>query len=447
MEKINLPDFIITAINLLEKKGFEGYVVGGGVRDKLLGREPDDWDIATNAKPDDIKAIFKKHFDTGIKYGTVTVLIDSFPIEITTYRIDGDYNDRRRPEKVTFANDLNSDLMRRDFTVNAIAYNPSKGLVDVCGGLHDLSHRVIRCVGDADKRFEEDALRVLRALRFAAVLEFEIEPKTYKAICHHAYLLDKISAERISHELTLLLMAKKGIEKLFDTGVGNILLPEVSQCFGVWQNNCEHIYDVGNHTLEVIYNTPKAPILRYCALLHDIGKVQTKAVDKWGFDRFPNHAAVSAVMADNILMRLKLSAKQRKRIVKIIRLHSIIIKPDEVSVRKVVVKAGKEAFVDVIALKKANAMAKSLCCEKQQLEQYKEIERIYYTDIKNNVPFSIKELHIDGNDMQALGFKGDEIGKALKTLLMQVIKQPSLNNRHSLLEMAKSQKKEKKGER
>lgn len=446
MIKIQIPNYIENAMSLIMQEGFEAFVVGGAIRDALLGKEPTDWDIATNAKTEDVKAIFKNHYNTGLRHGTITAIVENCPVEITTYRTDGDYKDFRRPEKVFFTHKLSDDLLRRDFTINALAYNNIMGIVDICGGIHDLRHGIIRCVGDANKRLYEDALRVLRALRFCVTLNFEIEPKTYEAICRHASLLNKISAERICSELIRIIMTDKGMELLFETGVGNVILPELSKCFFVWQNNSRQLYDVGNHSLECMYNVPKTPVLRLAALLHDVGKVKTKVTDRWGVDHFPNHANVSASMAREILTRLKVSTKCKRAIVNLIKQHSIKIKPTEISVRKAVINIGKQDFINLLLLKKGNKMAQNPRYAREGLANLERIEEIFQSDIENNVPLSIKELAVDGNDMREIGLSGSDIGKMLNFILSFVIKDPEQNNREILLKIAANRKKQRNKE-
>lgn len=431
---------------LLENSGFEAYVVGGAVRDALLGDAPSDWDITTNALPDQIKLVFTKHFDTGIQHGTVTVIVDNFPIEITTYRVDGAYSDSRRPESVSFTKNLTDDLLRRDFTINALAYNHKTGIVDVYGGMEDIQNRIVKCIGNPSDRFNEDALRILRALRFSATLNFKIESVTHEEICRNAELLRNISGERICCEITKLLMADRYIEYLFDSGVGNVILPEVSRCFSVWQNNERHIYDVGNHILEVIYNVPKTPLLRYAALLHDIGKAQTRVRDEWGIDKFPNHATVSANMAREILTRLKMSNKMKLTIVNLVRIHSVKIKPNELSVKRAVLKLGKVEFKDLIEFKRANIAAQSEVFARSELRELDEISEIYQEILDKKHPLHVRDLAVNGNDMKEIGLRSSAIGKKLCLLLMRVIKNPELNTRENLMKIAIDTEKKRKKE-
>ncbi len=440
MIKIKLPEYIEEAVYQIESKGFEAFVVGGAVRDALLGMEPSDWDIATNALPEVVKSIFSHHYDTGIKHGTVTVLVNEIPIEITTYRKEGKYTDFRRPESVTFSGSLEDDLKRRDFTINALAYNNTSGIVDISSGIDDLKHGIIRCIGDPAERLSEDALRMLRAVRLSLLLDFKIEDQTYDAICSFANLLNKISAERICEELTKIIMSDKGVELLFETGISDVILPEVSKCFGIWQNNLKHIYDVGNHTLEVLYNTPKTPLLRYCALLHDVGKVKAKITDRWGVTHFPNHASASATIARSILTRLKMSNKHKDIIVNLIKMHSVRIKPNALSVRKIASKLGIDRFYDLLTLKRANIMAQNPKYAEERLEELDAVEEIFKEIIKSNCPLSIKDLAVDGNDMKALGLAGSEIGRMLRFLLAETIKNPRLNTPEQLVKLAKESK-------
>jgi len=445
-EKLILPRHIENALNLIETNGFEAFVVGGAVRDALLGKTPGDWDIATNAKTDNIKSIFKKHFNTGERHGTITAIVDGLPIEITTYRTDGRYKDFRRPESVQFTNKLHKDLLRRDFTVNALAYNHDKGLIDICGGRKDLKSKQIRCIGNAREKLAEDALRVLRALRFASVLNFEIERETYNAVCECAVLLNRISAERITAELTQILTAQKKIELLFKTGIADIILPEVAECFCVYQGNCKQCGNVGNHIIKAVYNVPKTTAFLYSALLHDIGKAKTKKAERHGNCIFPGHAKISAEMAKGILARLKMNKKDTKRIVTLIRLHEIKIRPGKKSVRRLAAIIGRETFCDLLLFKKANALAHGGKYAEKQITQLKKIEKIYLNDLKNNIPLSIKDLAVNGFDLKKIGFQGHEIGEMLKWLLFRVIENPKLNTKEKMINAVKRRNMQKKDE-
>lgn len=435
--KLSIPKYVEEAINVIEKAGFEAFIVGGALRDIMLCKQPTDWDITTNALVDDLKTIFKKHFETGIAHGTLTVLVDNMPLEVTTYRIDGDYVDNRRPASVEFTNNLYEDLKRRDFTINAIAYNPKSGIVDLFNGEEDLRKGIIRCIGSADQRFNEDALRILRGLRFSATLNFDIESETLTSISKNKNLLKNISAERINVELTKLILSDNRLELLFDSGVGEVILPEVAKCFNATQNNPHHIYDVGNHTLCAVRNIPKKVALRFAALLHDVGKPETKTTDKNGIDHFYGHNKVSESIARDVLNRLKFDNKTKDRVLKLVLLHDREIQPTEKLVRRAVSKIGKETFDDLLLLKRADALAQSPEFISEKLSYISQIEKIYRNILDQKQPLSLRDLAVNGADMQEIGIFGKEIGDTLSMLLDKVLENPTLNIKENLIKLAK----------
>ena len=292
--RIQIPEKGSQIINGLTQAGFEAYIVGGCVRDAILGRSATDWDITTNAKPEQVKALFPRTIDTGIQHGTVTVMLGRTGFEVTTYRIDGEYQDGRHPEKVTFTRNLLEDLKRRDFTINAMAYNETEGLIDAFDGFEDLRNRQIRCVGDPTERFTEDALRILRAVRFAAQLDFTIEEKTLQAISEFAPNLSKISAERIQTEIVKLLTSDhpQTWRTLYETGITSVILPEFDVCMVTPQNNPHHCYYVGEHILQALPQVEPDKVLRLAILLHDIGKPKVRNTDEDEVDHFTNHGDV-----------------------------------------------------------------------------------------------------------------------------------------------------------
>ncbi len=294
-------------INNLQLHGYEAFAVGGCVRDSILARRPEDWDITTSAKPEEIKRLFRRTVDTGIEHGTVTVIIGKDSYEVTTYRVDGAYEDGRHPKEVRFTSRLEEDLQRRDFTINAMAYNDDVRLVDVFGGMKDLNHHLIRCVGDPRERFSEDALRILRAVRFSAQLNFPIEPDTAEAIKELAPTLEKISAERIQAELVKLLVSPhpERIRDAYELGITKVILPEWDAMAGVEQNTPHHRYDVAEHTIRAMKYVKRDKILRLTMLFHDMGKPSTKTTDENGRDHFKGHALVSEEIARKVLRRLK----------------------------------------------------------------------------------------------------------------------------------------------
>ena len=320
MLRIQIPEKANRIIAALTEAGFEAYVVGGCVRDAILGRTAADWDITTNARPEQVKALFPRTLDTGLQHGTVTVMQGREGFEVTTYRIDGEYLDGRHPEKVTFTPSLLEDLRRRDFTVNAMAYNEKEGLVDAFDGLGDLKRRQIRCVGNAEERFTEDALRILRAVRFSAQLDFTIEDQTRAALSRFAPRLSKVSAERIQTELVKLLTSPhpERFRVVWETGISAVILPEFDACMKTPQNHPHHSWSVGKHTLRALSASEPDKVLRLAVLLHDIGKPLTRITDEAGIDHFYGHGQKGAELAEQILRRLKFDNDTRRKVVKLV---------------------------------------------------------------------------------------------------------------------------------
>ncbi len=443
--KIEMPDAARHIIEELNKEGFEAYIVGGCVRDSLLNKTPDDWDITTSAEPYQVKEIFKRTIDTGIEHGTVTVMFGKEGYEVTTYRIDGKYENHRRPESVSFTKSLEEDLKRRDFTINAMAYNDETGLVDLFGGMEDLEKRVIRCVGNPIERFNEDALRILRAVRFAAQLGFEIDEETECAIKNLAKDLKEISAERIQTELTKLITSDNPgmLETAYRLGITAVILPEFDLMMETPQNIKHHIYDVGHHTLKVMENVPKDKVLRYAALLHDSGKPASKKQDDEGFDHFAGHNVISEEIADKVLKRLKMDNDTIKKIKNLVYWHDygiggeITIK----SFRRAMSKMGIENFSDFIAIRRADMLAQSMYKREEKEENIRKMKEMYDTVVSEKQCLKIKDLAINGNDLIALGMKpGKEMGETLKYLLDKVLENPELNERETLIELVKAMK-------
>ena len=334
---LTLPPQVHTALDRLAAAGWEAYVVGGAVRDALRGCAAGDWDITTNAEPAQVERIFagERLIETGLKHGTVTVLLGGLPLEITTYRVDGDYTDHRRPDAVRFTRSLREDLLRRDFTMNALAYNPRTGLVDICGGAEDIARGIVRCVGEPDRRFQEDGLRILRALRFASVLGFQITPETAAAIHRNAALLQYLAAERVRSELTKLLCGQNVGAVLREfADVPAVPIPELRPMFGFEQHNPHHDRDVWQHTVAVVAHIPPEPVLRWAALLHDVGKPPCFSRGPDGVGHFYGHAAKSAELADAVLMRLRFDTAGRTRITQLIRYHDLPVPPEPKPVRR-----------------------------------------------------------------------------------------------------------------
>lgn len=435
--KISVPSYVTKCIATLENNGFEAYIVGGAVRDCIMGNTPSDWDIATNATAETVGNLFPKHFDTGIKHGTVTVLSDGFAVEITTYRIDGIYSDSRHPEKVTFTDSIEKDLSRRDFTVNAIAYNEKRGIIDPYGGLNDIENRIIRTVGDADKRFNEDALRIIRCVRFSAKLDFEIDEKTFSSVKRNANLLKNISAERIKHELDLFLLSQRKEKLLIKSGICSVILPEVERCFDIEQNNPHHCYNVGEHTFKALENAKGNLYVRYAVLLHDIGKPDTKTTDENGVDHFYNHPLRSCDIAREILNRLKTDNKTKDYVLTLIKCHDIRPEPNAKSLKRFLRKYPNIDFYDYITVRKADVMGQNPSIINNSLEKISILEKVYEKIIFEKQPFLPKDLEIDGNDLKEIGFCGKEIGDTISTLLDTVLDNPSLNDKNTLYNLAK----------
>lgn len=440
---VNMPQEVKYILDVLINNGFEAYIVGGCVRDSILGKIPKDWDITTNASPYDVKRLFKRTIDTGIQHGTVTVMIDKIGYEVTTYRIDGKYNDHRRPEEVTFTKSLTEDLKRRDFTINAMAYNDVDGLIDKFNGIGDLQDGIIRCVGEATERFDEDALRILRAVRFAAQLDFRIDPMTMEAIKEKCSFLEAISAERIQVELTKLLTSNNP-EKLvlaYELGITGVVLPEFDLMMKTDQNNVHHIYSVGMHSIYVMKNIEPSPILRWAALLHDSGKPLCKTTDMSNEDHFYNHGETGVVVARRVLLRLKLDNYTIERVVRLIRWHDYAIGqvPGIKTFRKSLSKMGTDLFDDFIKLRIADISGKNNIIPDSDLEGVNELKAMYKTIMEEGDALSVKDLAIDGKDLIAMGVRpGPEMGNILNLLLNIVLEEPQLNKKEILIDKVKT---------
>ncbi len=439
---IKLPERVNLIINRLIENGYDAYAVGGCVRDSILGREPDDWDITTSAKPEQVKAVFAKTIDTGIEHGTVTVMIEKEGFEVTTYRIDGEYEDSRHPKNVEFTNDLVEDLKRRDFTINAMAYNDAKGLVDAFDGIKDLNDGIIRCVGCATDRFTEDALRILRAIRFSAQLGFELEEETQAAIIKLAPNLKNISAERIQVELVKLMLSPNPwfIRKAYETGVTKVILPEFDDMMICEQNNPHHLYTVGEHTLKSLEYIRKDKVLRLAVLLHDIGKPQVKTMGEDGLEHFYNHGMAGSELAKKVFRRLKFDRDTMDKVCHLIKWHDYKVEPDKKAVRRAINKIGEDMFLPLFALKRADVMGQSEYLRQEKLDHFDRIEELYEEIIGENQCVSLKTLAVSGKDLLELGVEpGKMVGEILNSLLDKVIDEPDLNSKDILLDLVKRQ--------
>lgn len=433
---------------MLGRAGFEAYAVGGCVRDSLLGRKPDDWDITTSALPDQVKEIFKRTIDTGIRHGTVTVRMNGKGYEVTTYRVDGKYSDGRHPDEVRFSGSLFEDLKRRDFTINAMAYNDASGVIDLFGAQRDLGNGIIRCVGNPRERFFEDSLRMLRAIRFAALLSFRIEEKTFAAIRTLAHGLSRVSAERIASELMKIILSDHPdyLRKAYEAGLTKIFLPEFDRMMQTIQNTPHHMYTVGEHTLHVMMNIRPERVLRLAALLHDVGKPVTRKVDENGRDHFTGHPEVGAEMVLRILKRLRFDNATIEDTVRLVRYHDDRVPVTKKNIRRQVAKVGMEHYKDLLTLRRADILGQSDYKREEKLLELEDTESIFEEIKKEMSPVALKDLAVSGGEIIEAGVeKGPLTGRVLKRLLMDVIDDPSQNNREELIKRALSYYEEEKG--
>ena len=434
--KIRIPEQVNTILDKLHQSGHEAYVVGGCVRDALLGREPNDWDITTSALPSEVKEIFPRTIDTGLKHGTVTVLIGRESFEVTTYRVDGVYEDGRHPKQVTFTPSLSEDLRRRDFTINAMAYDPGSGLVDLFGGQEDLTDGVIRAVGDPVQRFTEDALRILRAFRFAAQLGYSIDPETLRAASSLSRNLEKISSERIREELEKILLSDNPdiLMKAYKAGITAVFLPEFDVCMETPQNNPHHCYSVGEHILKSVSLVRKDKVLRLTMFLHDFAKPAYRTTDGAGIDHFRGHAEAGSEMAREILKRLKYDNDTLRKVVTLVKWHDRPIRSTEPSVRKAVGKIGEDLFPLILEVKQADLLAQSMFLREEKQEMLDRIKKLYKGIVQRGDCLSLKDLAVNGTDLIEAGVRpGREMGAILARMLEDVLDVPSHNNRDYLL--------------
>ena len=435
-KKIEIPPGAAHILRVLESRGYEAYVVGGCVRDSLLGRTPNDWDITTSALPQQVKALFPRTVDTGLKHGTVTILGGRDAYEVTTYRVDGEYLDGRHPKDVTFTASLREDLQRRDFTINAMAYSEKDGLQDYFDGLSDLERGIVRAVGDPEKRFGEDALRIMRAVRFAAQLGYDVEEKTLRAMKDLAPTLSKISAERIAVELEKLLLSPHP-DKLFmayECGITKVIMPEFDLCMVTEQNNPHHLYTVGEHTVRAVMSARPNRILRLALLFHDFGKPECRTTDKQGIDHFHGHPEKSAQIADSILRRLKSDNDTRKSVVRLVRYHDREVRLTMPGVRKAVMEIGEDLFPLLLDVKEADISAQSGYRRQEKLDLLAAVRRLYREILEAEDCISLRDLAVNGGDLIANGMKpGRQIGEVLQMMLSDVVEDPSHNDRDYLL--------------
>lgn len=438
--EIHIPTGARKIIARLEQHGYEAYIVGGCVRDSLMGKRPSDWDICTSARAEEMMALFedKRVIPTGIQHGTLAILAEDGAYEVTTFRIDGEYLDHRHPKSVAFTRELAEDLSRRDFTINAMAWHPERGLIDLFGGVEDLRDRLVRAVGDPVQRFNEDGLRMLRMVRFATVLDFDYDPATYDAVRKQGHLLQYISKERIQVELNKILLAAhpaRGLEDLYTLGMYPYIIPMMCHTVGFAQRGGHHFLDVFEHSLLAVGVIAPELVLRLTMLLHDIGKPFVwDSSESLSYDRFDDHAAVSAKLAGKILRDLKYDNATRKDVVELIAHHNDILLPDPVNVRRALARLGEVQTRRLVQVKVADLIAHDLAGEREKiLALFAEISDVIDEVVARGDCTSVKALAIGGQDMMALGLSGRAIGQMLNAALELVLEKPEMNTRETLL--------------
>ncbi len=450
MSLISVPEALGRIISAINDAGYEAYPVGGCVRDSLMGKIPKDWDAAVSAKPEQVKRALDRLncriIDTGIKHGTVTVIADGAPYEITTFRTDGSYSDNRRPDSVEFVSDIRDDISRRDFTINAIAYDRAADrIIDPFDGSRDIEAGIIRCVGEPDKRFIEDSLRILRGLRFASVLGFDIEESTSASMKKHADLLKNVSYERIYAELKMIICGEhigpvlREYRDIFACAV-----PEIKPMFDFPQRNPYHCYDVWEHTIHVVENVPPEPVLRFAAMFHDSGKPGTHSSeilqDGKVIDHFYNHGALSAELADSALSRFKADNLTKDTAVYLAAHHGDMTAPTKKSVRRKLAKLdaefkdGKAIFDMLIKIKLADVSAQAEHVRQKRKKELDETARLADEIIAEKECLTLKDLSVNGRDVMSLGFSGPDIGRILNDVLDKVISEKLNNDREAIIE-------------
>ena len=440
MNAVNAPKPVEKALQMLYNANMEAYAVGGCVRDSLLGKTPNDWDITTSATPKEVEQVFEGYrvLETGIKHGTVTVLLDGTPLEITTFRVDGQYLDARHPESVSFSRNLLDDVTRRDFTVNTLCWNPQTGVVDLCGGIADLQKGILRAVGEPDRRFQEDALRILRGLRFSATLGFKIEAETAKSILRNRQLLTAVSAERIQEEFTKLLLGKNAAKVLREFHeVIEVFIPELTPLLGCPQHTPYHCYDVFEHTLHALESIENDEILRLCMFFHDFAKPACRRTDKAGTDHFKGHEKAGAELVRPILLRLRYPRKTVDTVTELIAIHDTKAPKSKMEAKQLLRKIGVDNYRALIKIKRADNLAKAdpHAIDKKLLQMKKYLSEI----LENGECYSLKALTVNGNDLKSVGISdGPEMHRVLDALLDAVIADTCPNEKDALLCFAKT---------
>ena len=444
MNRYSLPLGAAFIIDPLQENGFEAYVVGGCVRDRLLGRVPKDWDICTSASPQQVKEIFgdKRVIETGLQHGTVIIVMLDGLYEVTTFRVDGAYSDNRHPDEVKFVKNLEEDLARRDFTINAMAYNDRRGLVDPFGGEKDLADGVIRCVGDAAARFHEDGLRLMRALRFASKYGFRIEDGTAEAVHKCSHLLQNIAVERINTELCRLLCGKSVLQVLLDyPDVITEIIPEMKPCVGFRQNNKYHEYNVYDHIAHAVSNyTGEDTVVNVTLLLHDIGKPNCYTEDERG-GHFYGHGVVSRDIAEGVLTKLRFDNQTKADVLELVLFHDSVIEPTQKTVRRWLNKIGPEQFYRLLEVRMADILAHSKDTQASRIERCNALRTIVGDILEQQQCYTVKDLAVNGYDVMQSGVpEGKEVGAALNEILDKVIGGELENERSALLEYLSKRK-------
>lgn len=439
--KIEIPSGANEIIHSLQNNGYEAFLCGGAVRDSILNRPIHDYDITTSATPDEMMKVFKdkRIIETGLQHGTITILIDGEAYECTTYRIDGNYSDSRRPDSVTFTQSLEEDLKRRDFTINAMAYNDEVGLVDPFNGMEDIEHYKIRCVGRAEDRFSEDALRILRAIRFASQLGFVLEPDTDWNISKMYKNLENISIERINSEFCKIAVSSDFcVQMVLYHEVFSLFIPEIKSMIKFPQNNPYHVYDVWNHTVHAIeYCESDDLVTRLAVFFHDIGKPHCYQDGEDGIRHFKGHGRVSADMTDEIMKRLRFDNDTREKVVELVYYHDATFEVGKKYVKRWLNKIGEEQFRRLLNVRKADIKAQADIDQETRLQKIDNIGYILEEVLQDDECFSLKDLAVNGKDLIAIGYKsGKEIGEILNNLLDLVISGEYINEKEKLLEVA-----------
>lgn len=435
--KIELPEYVKFVLERLENAGFEAYAVGGCVRNPLMGIEASDYDVTTSALPEEIKTVFSdmRIIETGIKHGTVTVMSRNDTVEITTYRTDGEYTDRRHPESVEFTHSIEEDLSRRDFTVNAVAYSDKRGIVDLFGGVGDIENKILRCVGKAEKRFEEDALRIMRGLRFMSVYGLTPDEDTAAALHSKKELLRDISAERINSELCKMICGNgeylaEVMRQYYD--VTAVIIPEIKDCCGFQQRTHYHDRDVWEHTIGTVCAVPPVLRLRLTMLFHDLGKPSCYKFYE-GEGHFKGHGIISASICQRVMSELKFDSEMSKKVLFLVERHDMEMKNEPSVIKKQLRRFGEEGYFDLLEVHIADDSAKAAEA-RGRIETYRQAGEAAKKIIRENQCFSLKNLALNGNDIMELGYSGKEVGNALEFLLNSVIEGKCDNDSEKLKE-------------